>query len=180
MVEAALAGILIGLASIMGYFLWTGVAPVPSSPQEIRAVVALLREAGISSTSRIYELGCGWASLMIGLADAFPEASIVGVEISPLPYLVAKARTFRNPKLTVLRRDFRDLSLSDADVVAVYLGIKSIAALSSRLDETLRPRTFVVSLCFLFRDRQPTKILPLAVLGNQAALYIWPAISRSR
>jgi precorrin-6B methylase 2 len=175
MSEVIVTVVLAALLSIFVYFVKTGVPPVPATRREIAAAVALLRESGIKPSSKIYELGCGWASMTLGLSRAFPQASIVGLEISPLPYLVAKLRTLRNPRIIITRRDFLAQSFEDADAITAYLGIKSIAELAPRLDLTVRPQTPVVALCFLFRDRQPTNVVSLRTLGSEAALYRWPA-----
>lgn len=57
----------------------TGVPPLSSNAAEAADVVALLKHAGLSERAIIYELGCGWGSLVIALARAFPEAQIRGI-----------------------------------------------------------------------------------------------------
>src|SRR5688572_7699583 len=111
MAAALIAIVLAGLLSILVYVAKTGVGPVPSTQREITAAIELLRDAGIDPQAKIYELGCGWASLALGLSRAFPEASIVGFELSPLPYLVAKLRTLGHRRIVIKRRDFRRESL---------------------------------------------------------------------
>src|SRR5688572_12393700 len=153
MSKALLIIVVAGVASILLYHFKTGAPPVPSTPAEVASVVALLRRAGIGSHSKIYELGCGWGSLVIGLAHAFPEASIVGVEISPLPYLVARFRARRKDRIDIMRGDYRLQPMRDADAVTAYLGIKQMESLAPVLDRSVRPGTPIVTLCFAFRDR---------------------------
>jgi trans-aconitate methyltransferase len=160
--------------SILFHHLRTGVPPVPASAAESEAVIALLREADIAAGARIYELGCGWGSLALALARAFPEATIVGIEISPLPCAVAKLRARRHPRVTIRWGDYRKHALRDAAAVTAYLMIKPMSDLATLLDRELAEGTPVVSLCFGFRDRTPAATQRLRLAG-EATLYRWPA-----
>jgi tRNA A58 N-methylase Trm61 len=172
---AILAVVLIAFLSILYHHAKTGVPPVPATTEEIARVIALLRTAGLPPHAKIYELGCGWGSLVLGLARAFPEATIVGYELSPLPYLIAKLRARGRCRILIERRDYLEASLEDADAVTAYLMIKPMEKLALHLDRSLREGTPVVALCFCFRDRKPITRERLRKLGNEAALYRWPA-----
>ncbi len=161
--------------SILWYHAKTGVPPVPSTSGEIETIVALLAEAGLPHQARIYELGCGWGSLALGLARAFPEATIVGYEISPLPSWIAKLRTRNDARIRIVRGDYRRAALADADAVTAYLMIAPMKGLATLLDQQLRRGTPVVTLCFGFRDRTAAASRPLGGLAGEAQLYRWPA-----
>jgi hypothetical protein len=165
--------VLLGLVSILYHHAKTGVPPVPSTAEEISAVVELLREVNLPPGARIYELGCGWGSLALELARAFPDAAIVGFEVSWLPFIVARLRALRHPRVAILRRDFLDESLAHADAVTAYLMIEPMNRLAPHLDRNLREGTPVVALCFGFRDRTPVSARRLKKLGNEAMLYRW-------
>ncbi|MBK6687853.1 MAG: class I SAM-dependent methyltransferase [Deltaproteobacteria bacterium] len=168
----AVLGVLL-VALVGGSVLWftgrTGVPPVPSSAKEIADVVALLRAAGLPERPRIYELGCGFGGLALALARAFPEATVVGLEVSPLPAAIAWLRARGEPRLTIHRMDYTQAILGDADAATAYLMIRAAAELAPVLDVQLRPGTAVVASMFWFRDRTPTR------KRGQAALYRWPA-----
>jgi trans-aconitate methyltransferase len=144
---------------------------MPSSRAEAAAVVALLRHAGVAEQGIIYELGCGWGSLVIALARAFPQARIRGVEMSPLPYWIARLRTRKWSNVQLRLGNFHGCDLRDAHAVTCYLMINPMRPLAAFLDRMLKPGTPVVSLAFRFRDRQMTVS---GELGD-AALYYWPA-----
>lgn len=156
-------------ASVLWFTGRTGVPPVPSSAKEIADVVALLQAADLPERPRIYELGCGFGGLALALARAFPEATVVGLEVSPLPAAIAWVRARGVPGLTIHRMDYTRANLSDADVATAYLMIRAAAELAPVLDAQLRPGTTVVASMFWFRDRTP------AIRQGQAALYRWPA-----
>lgn len=176
----ALVIVLVLCLSLLAFQVVTGVPPQSSSAAEAPEVVALLKQAGLSGAAVVYELGCGWGSLVIALARAFPEAQIRGIEISPLPYWVARFRTRHLQNVHLRRGNFYDNDLTDAHAVTCYLMIKPMPKLAAFLDGQLRPGTPVVSLSFWFRDRQPTAIRDGAGLLGAAALYSWPARKTGR
>jgi hypothetical protein len=118
-------------------------------------------------------------SLLIfqALARAFPNAHIRGIELSPLPYWVARFRTRKLPNVSLQRGNFFKFDLRDAQAVTSYLMIKPMPKLAAFLDQTLNPGTPVVSLTFWFRGRQPAATRDSPGLRGAAALYYWPAQS---
>jgi hypothetical protein len=54
-----------------------------SGASEVADVITLLRRSALADDAIIYELGCGWGTLLMALARAFPRARIRGIEISP-------------------------------------------------------------------------------------------------
>jgi trans-aconitate methyltransferase len=166
--------LLLGL-SVLAFQGITGVPPMSSSDTEGADVVKLLSEAGISERAVIYELGCGWGALVVALARAFPMAQIRGVEISPLPYWVARFRTRNLSNVHLQRGNFYHCDLRDAAAVTCYLFTKPMTKLAEFLDNNLKPGTPVVSLSFSFRDRAVSAVRQTAGPLGHAALYYWPA-----
>jgi methyltransferase family protein len=157
----------------------TGVPPLSSSSTEAADVVALLKQAGLGEQAIVYELGCGWGSLVVALASAFPDARIRGIEMSPLPYWVARLRTRNIPNVSLRRGNFYDFDLTDAQAVTCYLMIKAMPKLADFLDRMLKPATPVVSLTFWFRDREVAAVREGSGPLGATALYYWPARRRT-
>lgn len=162
--------------SVLVYYFVTGVVPMSSTRAEAAEVVALLKEAGVPAKAVVYELGCGWGMLVTALAHAFPEAQIRGIEISPLPYWVARWRTRYLSNVRLQRGSFFDCDLRDADAVACYLMLKPMPKLAALLDTMLSPGTPVVSLAFGFRGRRAAAVRKISGLPGVATLYVWPAL----
>jgi predicted RNA methylase len=133
-----------------------------------------LHEAGLPDQAVICDLGAGWGSLLVALAQAFPRARIVGIEWSPLPCWIARLRTRGLPNVRVLRGNFYDHDVRDAQAVTSYLMRKPMPRLARFLDGALANDTPVVALAFWFRDRQPSAVRQGRLGG--AALYRWPAM----
>jgi trans-aconitate methyltransferase len=155
------------VATIFFYHWRTGVPPVPSSASERQDVCALL--GALPKGAMIYELGCGWGGLVRALAQRFPETRIVGVELSPLPLLIA--RVFAPKNARIVRGDFLRMDLREADAVVCYLMFAPMKPLAEKFARELRPGTRVVSLAFWMREQKPVE-----TRGN-AALYVFNASS---
>jgi trans-aconitate methyltransferase len=155
--------------SLLATYVATGAPPVPCRRDEAADVIELLRQAELPEGPTIVELGCGWGGLACAIADAFPEAKVVGVEVSPLPALIATLRSRNRANLGIVRDDFHRISLADADAVTAYLMIKPMIRLAETLDRELQPGTAVVTLAFWFRARRSH------ASRDNAALYRWPA-----
>ena len=161
---------------IVGYQLWTGVPPYPSTKGEARSVVALLGEADLPDNPIIYELGCGWGTLVKAMAKAFPNATVIGIELSPIPWLVSRIRCRKLPNVQIKRKNFLQHPINDADAVTSYLMMKPMMKLADKLDRELRPGTSAVAVAFHFRDRQPhLTVRSSGVMNAAVALYQWPA-----
>lgn len=161
--------------TLVFYQLRTGVPPFPTSRGEKEAAISLLQQAQLPEKPLIYELGSGWGGLAIAIAKAFPHAHVVGIEVSPFPYWIAKLRTRKIPNLEMRRQNFYQVPLNNADAVTAYLMIKPMLPLAEKLDRELQPGTAVVAIAFLFRDRDPSSVIPgRGLLRGSTALYLWP------
>jgi hypothetical protein len=167
--------VVIFAGSVLAYHCVTGVPPMPAKVTEAADVVALLKQADIAEHAVVYELGSGWGSLVIALAIAFPRAQIRGIELSPLPYWVARFRTRNMPNVRLTRGNFYDCDLKDAHAVTCYLMIKPMPRLAAFLDRMLAPGTPVVAVTFWFRNRQAAAVREGKGLRGKVALYFWPA-----
>ncbi|MDQ0133842.1 2-polyprenyl-3-methyl-5-hydroxy-6-metoxy-1,4-benzoquinol methylase [Neorhizobium galegae] len=172
-----LAAVSLVCLSLLFFHALTRVPSWPLAESEAADVVALLRDANLSRSAVIYDLGCGWGSLLIALAKAFPDAHVRGVEISPFPCFVARLRTRYLPNVSVVGKNFYKCDLADADAVTCYLMTSAMPRLSKFLDETVRPGTTVVTVTFWFRDRSPKMVKNGPGLRGAVALYVWPANS---
>jgi hypothetical protein len=98
-----------------------------------------------------------------------------GIEMSAIPYWVARPRTRNMPNVLLRQGNFYDCDLQDAQAVTCYLMIKPMPQLANFLDNKLKPGTPVVSLTYWLRDREVAAEREGPGLGRKAALYYWPA-----
>ena len=144
---AVLVLVVLCAVSIIIFTLRTGISPMPTSAAMRRAAFTLLPE---DVPGVIYELGAGWGTLLAPLSRRYPKHQLVGFEVSPLPWLVAKVRLklMGQERAKVLRKDFHSADLSDAGLVVCYLFPAGMARLKSHLQEQLAPGSWVLSNTF--------------------------------
>ncbi|MBM4783599.1 MAG: hypothetical protein GQE15_38485 [Archangiaceae bacterium] len=140
--------------SVIGFTLWLGISPMPTTPQVREVMLALIPE----TDGELHELGAGWGGLSLALARRVPKRRVVAWELSWLPFVVtslrARAAGLRN--LEVRRANFLSGDLSKAGVLVCYLFTGGMAA----LDEKLR------------RERAGA---PLVIVTNTFLLRGWTA-----
>jgi SAM-dependent methyltransferase len=163
------------MLSIVVYALRVGITPMPTSPR-VRALMLSLLPRDERGT--VLELGSGWGTLAFALADHCPQARVVGIELSPLPYAFARLRQRLAPRanLRFVRDDFFHASFSEASVIVCYVHRDAMRRLSLRLKEELPPGARVLSNTFALRGWTPSRTLVARDLyRSRVYLYEIPA-----
>jgi len=108
---------------------------------------------------KIYDLGCGKASLLVLAAKEF-GAKGIGYELSLWPYLWSRFNIFiSRANVEVRMKNFFKADLSDADVVYCYLFPEIMARLEPKFAKELKPTARVVSYGFKLPNTEPVKIV---------------------
>lgn len=111
------------------------------------AMLALTCErAGLADGQRILELGCGWGSLTLWMAEHYPNARITGVSNSRTQreFLEAEAARRNLGNVTILTADMNDFE-AEADAhdrvvsVEMFEHMKNYRRLMARVAEWLKP-----------------------------------------
>jgi SAM-dependent methyltransferase len=174
--EASLVALaLAAAAATLAAFFATGVAPLSAPPAARRALLELLApHADVLARGTVYDLGCGFGGTLFALARAHPAARFVGIELSPIPFAIARLRAVGRRNVEVRFGDFFRRPLGDAACVVCYLMLRPMARLAAKLDAEVAAGTPVAALGFLFRGRAPeaTRRVP-AVFPMEVALYRW-------
>ena len=124
------------------------------------------------ASCRMLDLGCGFGGLLARMARLKPIGHFTGVEIAPLPALVAWLRTAREPNCEVVRGDFWRLDLSRYDAVYAFLSPEPMTELWRKVSAEMRPGSLFISNSFPVDGVEPHAIVPLAGRGSRA-LYLW-------
>ena len=149
--------------SILWSTLETGISPMPSSPASRKALYGLLPS---DCTGQVIELGSGWGGMAIDLARRYPDAHVVGYELSLLPLWVSRLARWRPgcENLHFVRVDFLEAPLHEADVLVCYLHPGSMKRLAPRLARTLKPGAILVSHTFRLPGWTPERTVDLSDL----------------
>lgn len=139
--------LLLGGLLIVAYAVRTGVPPMPTAAGTRAAMLRLLPDR-IEGT--VYDLGSGWGGLAFALARRYPDNPVVGLELSPLPWLFSRVMLAirRLPNLQFRRADMLDVALTDAGAATCYLIPTAMQRLAPKLAAELRPGVSVVSYSF--------------------------------
>ncbi|AMO56456.1 methyltransferase [Endozoicomonas montiporae] len=131
--------------SIVLWSLKLGITPTPTSRTVQKTMERLLPK---SVEGHIYELGCGWGTLLLMLSKHYPNHRITGYEQSTIPYLFAKAVTSHKTNITVKKKDFFNTRLDDAGLVTCYLFPGGMKRLDPFLKQQLPGKCPVISHTF--------------------------------
>jgi predicted RNA methylase len=122
------------------YWLRTGAQTFPSTPAARDRITAVIKEdmarAPKDKPYIIYDLGSGSGQLSWHIANNLPQAQVIGIELSWIPYFraVILQKMTRKKNLKFTRVNFWTHDISNASVVVTYL----TEALMPRVGEKLR------------------------------------------
>lgn len=169
--------------SYVYYELKTGVPTFPTMPAMQEKIIALLR-ADMAARPHIrpytiIDLGSGSGQMTQRIARALPEARIIGIEISFVPWLRSYVRQkFFGPTNVVYKRlDFWPYDSSEADAVITYLLASIIDRVGTKLRRELKPGTLILANTFPLGDGwQPVETFSIdapffASLSGKTNLY---------
>ncbi len=131
----------------------------PSGPAVWRSVLAQLpapAAPGTATPLRFIDIGSGLGGLVLSLAAARPDGRFTGIEVAPLPWLVARLRArITNSSACFVRGDYGALDFSRFDVIFAYLSPAAMPALWQKVQREMRPGTLLLSHEFLIPDQAP-------------------------
>ena len=150
------------------------IAPFVTTPQEV--VDRMLDLAQVSQEDLLYDLGSGDGRIVITAAKRY-GAKAVGFEIDPA--LVTRSR--RNIKeagvehlAEIREEDVRNIDLSPASVVTMYLYPGANLRLRAAITRQLRPGSRVISHDFSMGDWKPDRVERMTdSAGFLRTIYLW-------
>jgi len=129
---------------------------IPTPPEHIGSFFEL---APVSSSDVVYDLGSGDGRLLFSALDK-GAGRAVGVELDPNLVRIA-TETAKNKglqdRIDFLESDVTEVSLTDASVILCYLSSIASAALKSKFESELKPRTRVVVETFAIHGWKPVR-----------------------
>ena len=139
--------LLLAIASVVYYGIRLGITPMPSSRKAVATIIDLIPD---ETCGKIVDLGSGWGTLAYPIAKRFPDASVIGCELSPIPWIYSRVKGVfvRRPNLTLRRQSVFDVDLTDVEVVVVYLHPAAMRKLRAKFERELRPGAIVLSNTF--------------------------------
>ncbi len=129
-----------------------------SNPATARALLQLLP----ATPCHVADLGCGHGGLLRRLARARPDATFIGIEHAPLPWLWGKLASRTLPNLRIRYGDFWNSPLDPYDVVYAFLSPVPMADLMHKARAEMRPGMLLVSNTFAAPGVEPERVVEVA------------------
>ncbi len=144
-------------------------APYVKTPDS--AVEALLENIQIKPGDRVYDLGCGDASVLIAVEKKF-RCATVGYESSPFTYLRSFINVWRSrSRARIYWGNFFKANLRNADLVFCFLIQSLMSRVGVYLGEQLKPGARVICYGYPIPCWQPVRTID--VTGTTSKLYIY-------
>lgn len=144
------------IISLLGFSVYSGISPMPSNRASTQAMLSMIP---VDFKGKIYDLGSGFGTLAYACARNLPEAKVVGIEISPIPYIISKI-CFRRKNLKFVHKNFLKMNLMEADLSLCYLYPGGMEKLSKKHVSHL------ISNYFALPDKTPISILEVGDLSR--------------
>jgi predicted RNA methylase len=131
---------------------WTSKKGAPWAPTRKIKVHKMLTMAKVKPDDIVYDLGCGDGRVLVTAAKKY-NAKAVGIEIDPFRFILCKFRIRLlglRKQVKVIRGDFFEINLSDADIITCYLSQSTNEKLQRKLLDELQSHTIIVSNKFTF------------------------------
>jgi SAM-dependent methyltransferase len=161
--------LVISLGVLIGCFLalsWFAGSDAPYVPTKIEAVRKILKIAGVKKGGKFYELGSGDGRVVLEAAKL--GARSIGIEQSLLRVLYSKykahklASHLRGGSVKFYHGNIFSKNYSDADVVYIYLLLKGVGRLETRLKKELKKGAIVITQTYHFKNWRPYKKIDLS------------------
>lgn len=151
-------GLFLALALVFGGGLLTRVPLYHASGDAWEKLEALLPDRpGL----RFVDLGCGFGGPVAHLAHRRPEGVFVGVEASPLTWLVAWLRCLPRRNAHIRLGSLWHMDLSGFDVAYAFLSPVPMPALWAKARRELRPGSRLISHSFEVPGETPHRVIPV-------------------
>lgn len=178
-VELVLAIGLLVFAVAMAYFVFASFAfGAGYEPTPRKAVETMLRFAEVAPTDTVFDLGAGTGAIVFRAARTY-RATVVGVEVEPIRYLILRLRRALGPfsdRITLRWGNLFHLDFRNATVVTAFLWPGAMARLRPKLEAELPPGARLVSHC----HPVPGWVAEKHDLDTDVYLYRWPEAAANR
>jgi SAM-dependent methyltransferase len=121
---------------------------VPYYPTSRPAYALILAELPTDRPFTFIDVGCGFGDLLIFLAEHRPNGRFQGIELGPLPLLVARTKAFlRGQKnLAISCRDMWRTDFANFDYVYTFLSPAAMERIWEKVSTEMRPgSTFITN-----------------------------------
>jgi len=121
-----------------------------------------------SAKQKIVDLGSGWGTLLLPLAQKFPQHEFVGIERAFTPFMVSSLRARKLPNLSFVHDDFFKYDLAETNIVILFLIGFMMPKVTQKCVKELPKGAMVYASRFALTDVQADKVVKL---GSKMETY---------
>ncbi len=149
--------------------IFRGYAPFLATKGKV--IKRILDELKPDEEASIYELGAGRAGFLRAARKRRPGAKLTGVEYSTTPWLIGQMQNaLSGSRITMLKKNFFQVDLKEADAVYCYLNIDTMKKLEPKFAAELKPGARLISYQFPLRDKTPARKIDM---GDDGRIYVY-------
>ncbi len=140
-------------------------APFVSVPSHMEEEI--IKALELNNNSKLYDLGCGDARILLKAVQQYPKIKAVGVDMAFFPYLLAKFYTRRFKNIKIQRDNIFSTDISEATHVFLYLFPEVVTKLMPILKGQCKLGTRIVSCDFECTDQKPSEVILIKDSGQK-------------
>ncbi|MBR7798811.1 class I SAM-dependent methyltransferase [Undibacterium sp. FT137W] len=165
--------IYLAIASLLVAIFWsTFRTQVPYYPSKSSLILPLVRLIQSDKEIKVIDIGSGMGGLAISLARELPFATVVGIEIAPLPWLISRIHAIAaRSRAKFILGNFYNVNFREFDVVFCYLSPAAMPAVWDRVKSEMRNGSLFLSFEFIVPDVQPD--ISICIDNSDKYLYGW-------
>lgn len=166
------------LIAVLGYYFFTiyglikakGVPFVPLSKVHLEVINKYIK---VNSDDKIVDLGCGDGRIL-RMFEKQGVKNLAGYEINFLAYLLAKFKNkISKSEAKVYFKDFKNVDLSEYNVVFCYLFPSCVNSLKEKFDRELKPGAKIISCAFEIKNWRKPEIIYLDSKNRKEKLFVY-------
>ena len=132
--------------------------PVPSNKKIKKAMIESVAQTIKKKKHQvIMDLGSGWGSLLLPLAQQFPNHTFIGIEYGCIPYWVSKFRARKMKNIRFYHQNFFNTDISKADIIFLFLLSHLMKKVSIKCQAEAKKGTLLYVNRFLIPNITPEK-----------------------
>ena len=150
-------GILLGCLFALSWFAGSD---APYIPTKLEAIRKILKIAGVKKGKKFYELGSGDGRVVIVAAKLKSQA--IGIEQSLIRVLLSKFKALNLKNAKFYHGNIFSKDYSGADIIYIYLLLKGVEKMESKLKTELKKGSIVITQTYHFPNWKPYKKIDLS------------------
>lgn len=136
------------------------------------AINTLLNSIKIKEDDKFVDLGCGDGRVILSVYKRC-GAKVVGYEINPFAYLIARIKGIGKKNIKIKWKNFWNQNLGDADIVFCYLFPDLMKELREKLKKELKLGARVISFIFPIPEWRPHQEINVSHSEKKDKIYIY-------